>query len=200
MWPAGALGQIVSTERPTEMARGAELAEFATRNGLALVTVPQLLGYRRAHERVVRRVAAIDLDTPYGPCQAAEYECVPTDQRFLALAFGDVAAADDVPVYVRHECLLCSVLGAQSCGCEKNVNDLPGLASSIGRGVVIYLRAGSIALLDRQGTVDNWVITQILTDFGIRSAGPIVGAGPDIVTMPIGEQRLIVPRPVGRAS
>jgi 3,4-dihydroxy 2-butanone 4-phosphate synthase/GTP cyclohydrolase II len=200
MSPAGAFGQIVSTERPTEMARGAELAAFATRNGLALVTVPQLLGYRRAHERVVRRVVAIDLDTPYGPCQAAEYDGVLTDQRFLALAFGDVAAADDVPVYVRHECLLCSILGAKSCGCEENVNNLPGVASSTGRGVLIYLRASSIAVLDRQSTVDNWVITQILTDFGIRSASPIVGAGPDIVTMRNGDQPLIVPRPTGRAS
>ncbi|WP_267461527.1 3,4-dihydroxy-2-butanone-4-phosphate synthase [Pseudonocardia abyssalis] len=172
--PAGALCEIVSADRPGEMARGAELTRFADEHGLVHLSVADIVSYRLRHEPRLVRIADAAMPTSFGTFRALGYRELPSGSEHLALVAG--TARGDVPVLVHDECLAGDVFGAESCICRK---ELVGALEEFGRtncGVVIYVRAHGRAracgLLqpDAAASPDSDVVAaSILADLGLRS-------------------------------
>jgi 3,4-dihydroxy 2-butanone 4-phosphate synthase / GTP cyclohydrolase II len=145
--PAGALCEIVSQKNEGDMARGDELRVFAEDHGLVLITIAQLIAYRRRHEKHVVRVAQARIPTRHGDFVAYGYDSLLDGIEHLALVRGDVGglngAADDgedVLVRVHSECLTGDVLGSLRCDCGPQLDAALAAVAREGRGVVLYMR------------------------------------------------------------
>ena len=174
---AGALCEIVSQERPGEMARGAELERFAKEHDLVLISIADLIQYRRRTEPQVRRVVTTSLPTEHGPFQAVGYAGRYDRAEHMALVAGPVdgGAGDDVPFHVHVECLSGDVLRSALCGCRRTLDDAMARFAAEGRGVVVYLRpadgARACALLEESAPDDTAATAAaewILADLGVH--------------------------------
>ncbi len=139
MSPAGVLCEIV-TEDKTSMARLAELETFAERHGLPLITIADLIKYRRQNEKLVRRVAEARIPTRGGDHRAFVYESILDGEQHLAFVMGEVAGEQNVLVRVHSECLTGDVFGSLRCDCGPQLLAALELIEQEGRGVIIYLR------------------------------------------------------------
>ena len=136
---AGVLCEIV-TEDKSEMARLPQLEAFAERHGLPLISIADLIRYRRRTEILVRRVAQARIPTPAGDHTAYVYESIIDGEQHLALVKGEVADQDNVLVRVHSECLTGDVFGSLRCDCGPQLDKAMDLIEEEGRGVVVYLR------------------------------------------------------------
>jgi 3,4-dihydroxy 2-butanone 4-phosphate synthase/GTP cyclohydrolase II len=136
--PAGVICEIL--DESGGMARGPELAELAERFGLALITIKDLIDYRRRHEKLVRRIATTRLPTEFGDFAVVAYETTVYNRIHLALTMGDVS--DDEPVLVRmhSECLTGDVFRSRRCDCGSQLEKALIMIQAAGRGVVVYLK------------------------------------------------------------
>jgi 3,4-dihydroxy 2-butanone 4-phosphate synthase / GTP cyclohydrolase II len=137
--PVALLSRVV-TEDSRGMADRSELERFAWDQGLLLVTVRDLVRYRRARERSVRRAAAARLPTEWGEFTCYAYESTIDDQTHLAFTMGDVSSADEVLVRLHRECLSGDVFHSLRCGCGDRLRVAMREVSEQGAGVVVYLR------------------------------------------------------------
>lgn len=138
--PAGALCEIVSEDDPTDMARGEELRRFADEHGLKMISIAQLIAYRRRTERIVERVVETSLPTAYGPFTAYGYKSLIDASEHIALVTGDVTGGDEVLVRVHSECLTGDVFGSLRCDCGPQLHESMRLIQEAGRGVIVYVR------------------------------------------------------------
>ncbi len=142
--PAGALCEIVSQKDAAEMARGDELAVFAAEHELTLITIADLIGYRRRFEKHVVRVAQARIPTAYGDFVAYGYDCLLDGIEHIAMVVGDVGTpectGEDVLVRVHSECLTGDVLGSLRCDCGPQLDAAFSAVAVEGRGVVLYMR------------------------------------------------------------
>ena len=137
--PAGVLAEIVNDDGT--MARLPELRAFADDHGLALISVEQLIEYRRHHERVVTRVVETRVPNQYGDWRAFGYLNQVDGTEHLALVLGDLAAAGPDPLVRMHsECLTGDVFGSHRCDCGAQLDAAMAAIAAEGRGVVLYLR------------------------------------------------------------
>jgi 3,4-dihydroxy 2-butanone 4-phosphate synthase/GTP cyclohydrolase II len=184
MRPAGALCEIVSQDLPGEMARGPELQRFATEHGLVLISIADLIAYRRRHEPQLARVAVTALPTAHGGFRAIGYRGLLDGAEHIALLTGTVGKGERLPVYVHAECLTGDVLGSLSCGCRRRLENALSTIAAAGRGLVVYTRSVSRArgcgLFEcRRGPTEQEpaeVAAQVLRDLGIRSVQLLDGA------------------------
>jgi 3,4-dihydroxy 2-butanone 4-phosphate synthase/GTP cyclohydrolase II len=193
--PAGVLCEIVSPTDGTRMARGRELDEFADRHGLCLISVDDVIAYRRRLEARVQRMATTRLPTAHGEFVAHGYLGVTDGIEHMALVLGDLGQGEEVLVRVHSECLTGDVFGSRRCDCGSQLDTASRLIAAEGRGVLIYLRGHEgrgIGLIDKLrayrlqesglDTVDAnlalgkladardyGVAAHILADMGIRS-------------------------------
>jgi 3,4-dihydroxy 2-butanone 4-phosphate synthase/GTP cyclohydrolase II len=137
--PAGVLCEIVSEDK-SEMARLPELEKFAATHGLPLISIAELIRYRRRTEKLVRRVSEARIPTEAGPFTAYVYESTLDGEQHLALVMGDVAGQRDVLVRVHSECLTGDVFGSLRCDCGPQLRAAVERIETEGRGVLIYLR------------------------------------------------------------
>ncbi len=137
--PAGVLCEVVD-EKKTDMARLPELVRFADRHGLLVISIADLVRYRRRTEPVVVRVAEARIPTQWGEFSCVAYESRLDGMTHLALVMGDVAGADDVLVRVHSECLTGDVFGSLRCDCGIQLDAAMRQIGEEGRGVVVYLR------------------------------------------------------------
>ncbi len=141
MYPAGVLCEVTGADK-TGMARLPELERFASQHGLDLISIADLVRYRRQHDKLVRRIpeATARIPTEYGDFTCMVYESVLDGEHHLALVRGEVAGKADVLVRVHSECLTGDVFGSLRCDCGTQLR--AGLASiaAEGCGVVVYLR------------------------------------------------------------
>ena len=137
--PAGVLCEIVSEDKTT-MARLPELERFAERHGLPLISIDDLIRYRRQNEKLVRQVSEARIPTEAGEYRACVYEAVLDGEQHLALVLGEVAGRDDVLVRVHSECLTGDVFGSLRCDCGPQLQKALELIEEEGSGVIIYLR------------------------------------------------------------
>lgn len=138
--PAGVLCEVVSEDNPTGMARLPELRRFADRHGLALISIEQLVEWRRNNTPSVRKVVETRLPTAHGQFTAVGYTNYIDGVEHVALVCGDVAGQQDVPVRVHSECLTGDVFGSLRCDCGEQLHAAMDLISRHGSGVLIYLR------------------------------------------------------------
>ena len=143
--PAGVLVEVVNDDGT--MKRGPELREFADEHGLKLISIEQMVHYRRRTESHVERVAETVLPTSHGDFTAFGYRITVDGSEHVALVYGDPAALrdrgpDGQPVLTRvhSECLTGDVFGSERCDCGPQLNEAMDLIVKEGRGVVIYLR------------------------------------------------------------
>ena len=137
---AAALCEIVSRRNPALMARGAELVEFAVEHGLAVVSIAELVAYRRRTEPQVVRLAETILPTWAGDSRVIGFRDVHDGGEHLAMIIGSADAGVPVPLHVHVECLTGDVFGSKACRCGGELNSALARMSAQGSGVVVYLR------------------------------------------------------------
>jgi len=137
--PAGVLCEVV-TEDKTAMARLPELTRFSAEHGLALISIADLIHYRRQSEKLVERVAEARIPTQWGDFTCYVYESLLDDDRHLALVRGAVQGEPDVLVRVHSECLTGDVFGSLRCDCGFQLEAAIEMIAKKGLGVVVYLR------------------------------------------------------------
>jgi len=136
--PAGVICEIVNPDGT--MARLPQLREFADKHDIALITIADLIAYRRANERQVERVADARLPTEYGLFQAVGYRSLIDGSDHVALVYGELGDGEDVLVRVHSECLTGDVFGSLRCDCGPQLQAGMRRVAAEGRGVVLYVR------------------------------------------------------------
>ena len=138
--PAGLLCEIVTGDK-VEMARVPELTTFAAEHGLVMITIADLIRYRRRHDKLVRRVAEARLPTEWGDFTCHAFESTLDGIEHLAFTMGDLSGADEpVLVRVHSECLTGDVFGSRRCDCGPQLQAAMSMVAEVGTGVVVYLR------------------------------------------------------------
>jgi len=136
--PAAVICEIMNDDGT--MARVPDLVPYAKRHGLKIVTVADLIKYRRRTEKLIRRAATVTLPTKYGEFRAIGYESVLDGGQHVALVKGDVAGKSDVLVRVHSECLTGDVFGSLRCDCGEQLAEALRRIESEGMGVLLYMR------------------------------------------------------------
>jgi 3,4-dihydroxy 2-butanone 4-phosphate synthase/GTP cyclohydrolase II len=137
-YPAGVLAEIVNDDGT--MQRMPDLERFATRYGLVLVTIADLIRYRRHREKLVRRVSEARIPTQYGDFTAHVFASLLDGTEHLAFVRGEVSGKQDVLVRVHSECLTGDVFGSLRCDCGVQLDRALERIAREGEGVVVYLR------------------------------------------------------------
>jgi 3,4-dihydroxy 2-butanone 4-phosphate synthase/GTP cyclohydrolase II len=135
--PAGVVCEIMKDDGT--MARVPDLVEFCERHRLKLVTVADLIEYRRRTEKLVERVVSVRLPTDHGDFQAVAYRETLTGKQHVALVKGDVEGKDDILVRVHSECLTGDVFHSRRCDCGEQLERALARIEQEGKGVLLYL-------------------------------------------------------------
>ena len=138
LYPAGVLCEIMNADG--SMARLPELRRFAKRHKLKIISVDQLIAYRKQNEKLVERVAETVLPTEYGEWRAIAYRSPIDTDEHVALVMGDIEAPGAVLVRVHSQCLTSDVFGSLRCDCGEQLQLSMRMISNEGRGVVVYMR------------------------------------------------------------
>ncbi|MFZ7102377.1 MAG: bifunctional 3,4-dihydroxy-2-butanone-4-phosphate synthase/GTP cyclohydrolase II [Peptococcaceae bacterium] len=137
-YPAAVICEIMNDDG--SMARVPQLLEFARKHGLKIITIAGLIQYRRQHEKLVEKVAVVDMPTKYGYFKLYGYQEVLTGKGHLALVKGDIRGEEPVLVRVHSECLTGDVLGSLRCDCGDQLGTALRKIEAEGRGVLLYMR------------------------------------------------------------
>lgn len=137
MYPAGVICEIMNPDGT--MARRPQLEAVAREHGLKMITVEDLIRYRRRTEHLVERVTSVRLPTEYGEFTAYGYRSLLDGATHMALVVGDVDGAEDVLVRVHSECLTGDVFHSLRCDCGEQLAEALRRVQAEGRGVVLYL-------------------------------------------------------------
>jgi 3,4-dihydroxy 2-butanone 4-phosphate synthase/GTP cyclohydrolase II len=136
--PAAAIVEIANEDGT--MARLPELLVFARKHGLAIISIEDLIAYRRSAEPTVRREAETRLPTAFGDFRAYGYRSTADGVEHIALVTGDIGDGQDVLVRLHSECLTGDVFGSHRCDCGPQLQESLRRVTAEGRGVVVYLR------------------------------------------------------------
>ena len=136
--PAGVLCEIVRDDG--EMARVPDLEAFCADHGLIMISIADMVRYRRQHEKLVRRVAEARIPTNWGDFTCYVYESVLDGEQHVALVRGAVQNEENVLVRVHSECLTGDVLGSLRCDCGIQLDAALSRIAEDGLGVLVYLR------------------------------------------------------------
>ena len=122
------------------MARLPDIAAFTQRHGLRLMTIADLIAYRRRTEKLVVRVEEVDLPTDYGHFRLRMYRSMPDGLEHLALIKGDLSGDPPPLVRVHSECFTGDVLASERCDCGHQLHNAMRMIEKEGRGAVLYMR------------------------------------------------------------
>jgi 3,4-dihydroxy 2-butanone 4-phosphate synthase/GTP cyclohydrolase II len=139
LYPAGVLCEIVD-ENKMDMARVPELERFAEKHGLLLISIADMIRYRRKTEKLVKRVAEARIPTEWGDFACYVYESTLDGEEHVALVRGNVAGEQDVLVRVHSECLTGDAFGSLRCDCGPQLQAALKQVAEADQGVVVYLR------------------------------------------------------------
>jgi 3,4-dihydroxy 2-butanone 4-phosphate synthase/GTP cyclohydrolase II len=121
------------------MARVGDLQAYCFKHGLRMITIADLIAYRRRNDKLIERVVATSLPTTFGDFEVIGYRSLTDDKHHVALVKGDVAGADDVLVRMHSECLTGDVFHSLRCDCGEQLESALAMIEQEGRGVVVYL-------------------------------------------------------------
>ncbi|MCX3059200.1 bifunctional 3,4-dihydroxy-2-butanone-4-phosphate synthase/GTP cyclohydrolase II [Streptomyces beihaiensis] len=136
--PAGAIVEIAGEDGV--MLRLPELVPFARKHGLTIISIEDLIAYRRDSEPTVKREATVRLPTAFGEFTAYGYRSTADGVEHVALVHGEIGDGDDVVVRVHSECLTGDIFHSLRCDCGPQLEESMRRVVSEGRGVVVYLR------------------------------------------------------------
>ncbi len=135
--PAGVICEVMNDDGT--MARVDDLVGYCERHGLKMITVADLIAYRRRHDKLVERVVATRLPTGFGDFRAVGYRELIGGKHHVALVKGDVDGARDVLVRVHSECLTGDVFHSLRCDCGEQLESALAMIERAGEGVLLYL-------------------------------------------------------------
>jgi len=135
--PAGVVCEIMNEDGT--MARVPDLMPYCERHGLKLVTVADLIEYRRRHERMVERVTTVSMPTAFGDFSAVAFRERLSGKHHVALVRGEVEGAEDVLVRVHSECLTGDVFHSLRCDCGEQLEQALRQIAAEDRGVLLYM-------------------------------------------------------------
>jgi 3,4-dihydroxy 2-butanone 4-phosphate synthase / GTP cyclohydrolase II len=138
LYPAGVLCETVNDDGT--MARLPDLARFAKDHDRRLISIADLIEYRRRREVLVERVATATIPTSWGEFRTYAYESVVDGRTHVALVLGEIGDGADVMTRVHSECLTGDVFGSLRCDCGSQLERAFELIGKEGRGVVLYIR------------------------------------------------------------
>jgi 3,4-dihydroxy 2-butanone 4-phosphate synthase/GTP cyclohydrolase II len=135
--PAGVICEIMNDDGT--MARVPDLVEYCARHGLKMITVADLIAYRRRHDKLIERVVSAHMPTDYGEFTVVGFRSLVDSKHHVAMVKGDVEGKEDVLVRVHSECLTGDVFHSQRCDCGQQLEDALRRIEDEGEGVLLYL-------------------------------------------------------------
>jgi 3,4-dihydroxy 2-butanone 4-phosphate synthase/GTP cyclohydrolase II len=136
--PGGVLCELVNEDG--SMARLPDLERFAQTHGLPLISIADLIAYRKRAEKIVHRQSSARLPTKFGVFTVHSYASELDGHEHVALVMGDVNGRGDVLVRVHSECLTGDIFGSMRCDCGAQLDAALAKIAAEGAGVVVYLR------------------------------------------------------------
>ncbi len=137
LYPAGVICEVMNDDGT--MARVPDLAKFAKRHTLLMITIADLIKYRMRNDKLVRRFADATLPTEHGLFHVHAYESVIDGETHVALVRGDVGAGKDILVRVHSRCLTGDVFHSARCDCGRQLTVAMRRIAAEDRGVLLYL-------------------------------------------------------------
>jgi len=138
LYPAAVICEVI--DKSGKMARTPQLIEFAKKHKLKIICIADLISYRLRHEKLVRKITAINLPTQFGDFKAHAYEDILTGDTHVALVKGKVSGKKDVLVRVHSECLTGDVFHSLRCDCGDQLSNALEKIEFVGQGVLLYMR------------------------------------------------------------
>jgi 3,4-dihydroxy 2-butanone 4-phosphate synthase / GTP cyclohydrolase II len=138
LFPAGVICEIMNDDG--NMARVPELMEYVKKHNLKIITIEELIAYRRKNETLVERVAEAKMPTRYGDFKIVGYVNKINGEHHVALVMGDIEENDNVLVRVHSECLTGDAFGSLRCDCGQQYDAAMRNIAKEGKGVLLYMR------------------------------------------------------------
>jgi 3,4-dihydroxy 2-butanone 4-phosphate synthase / GTP cyclohydrolase II len=135
--PSGVICEVMNEDGT--MARVKDLVPYCKEHGLKMITVADLIAYRRIHDKLVERVVETRLPTKYGEFTAVGYRSLVDEKHHVAMVKGEVSGVEDVLVRVHSECLTGDVFHSMRCDCGEQLESALAQIEREGRGVLLYL-------------------------------------------------------------